>query len=414
MNADMIKAAAVVLALAGCSSSEAPHVVSILPTGADTTLSWTEPLLWVGQLPGGEEKAWLGEGMLLSGKGESPYLPYRTSDGDSIRVAYSRWGAWLSGRVVSLDLEQDSAAAWLESAATADLAGLRLVSVPESFPPSLQQGLKRLAAANPQVGLWLASVDQVRTLLPQFHPSSLWLPLSVLLVFDSLAGQPQIEELTVIGPEFHNDSLSSVNQWVPELRGLPSLRRLRVIRVAISDAKFLPANLEMLELWGSLLDSKVLASLTRLRTLSFTWSVWSGGSDLAALRKLRWFGVPANATQAEFASVIHAHPDLEVIRVEGDSVTDLSPLSGMRHLQALVIGDETPPNTLDVLRGLPSLRFVGISWPDSTGQAAQLRAALPGTVVVKLTPFCLGSGWILLLIPVVALFLLSGPRGRCA
>ncbi len=83
---------------------------------------------------------------------------------------------------------------------------------------------------------------------------------------------------------------------------------------------------------------------------------------------------------------------------------DLEPLRGLRHLQGLVLHDGY--ENLEVLKELRTLRYVGVSEDlidESPAQIAAIRQALPDAVVVRIAPFCLGSGWILLLIPVLAL-----------
>ena len=56
------------------------------------------------------------------------------------------------------------------------------------------------------------------------------------------------------------------------------------------------------------------------------------------------------------------------------------------------------------MQSLKSLRFLGISddsWPESPEKIAEIRAALPDAVVIRIEPACLGSGWLLLLLPLL-------------
>jgi hypothetical protein len=322
-------------------------------------------------------------------------------------VGFTEWSALISGQVVSLDLGEDSGLTWLDQASETDLAGLRFVSVPDSLPSTLRPALQRLAAANPHVGFMFKSAAEMEATLPHFQPRLLFLPDSTGSASGQLAQQRRIETLYLVASD--SSSLAA-------LRGLPKLRQLYLSDWDVQRPDQLPARLEALTVFGCEIDLNRLGDLPRLRVLRLTTSEWHGASDLAALKKLRWLGFPNNATQAEFAAIIMAHPDLEVIELIGvDSVTDLSPLRGTRHLRAVTL--DGAYQNLAVLGELASLEFVGLSksiWENSPDQVAAIRAALPASVVVKVTPLCLGSGWILLLVPAAILGVLASPRRRRA
>jgi len=118
--------------------------------------------------------------------------------------------------------------------------------------------------------------------------------------------------------------------------------------------------------------------------------------------------LPPGTTQEQFATFVGTHPKLTILEMMGnEKVTDLAPLRGMKRLQGLVLGG--PYEHFDVLQGLTSLRFLGISkktWDASPEQVAAVRKALPDALVVRVEPLCLGSGWILLLVPVLVFWLL--------
>lgn len=391
--------------LTSCTLGPVPSRVVRIDSGVvDTAEVASFPYWWSGQVEGGHPAAWLGPGGFLLG---SVPLPYLEGDGEHVRVGFDGWSSRLSGRVVSLDLSKDSAKAWLEHASETDLKGLRLVSLPDSLSLTLRPALERLAAANPQVGLSIETEGALDEILPLFRPRLLMVPELDSAAPRRLATQRRIETLFI--EEADSGSFDV-------LRGLPNLRQLYMGGRAFRLAAQLPASLEVLAVVDGDVDLERLGSLPRLRALSLTGTEWRGASDLAALRKLRWIGLPENATQAEFAAVVRAHPDLEVIELIGvDSVTDLSPLRGLRHLRAVTIDGQY--RDLGVLRDLTSLEFVGLSkkiWSDAPDQVAAIRAALPAAVIVKVTPLCLGSGWILLLVPVALLVFLAGRRGRRA
>jgi len=403
-----VAATLILLVLAACGRSLAPaRVVRIDPAEGDIPELVSFPsMVWSGTAPGGRLAAWLSPGAVLVR--DDVAFPYLASDGEHVRLEFTRWGARLAGRIVSLDLQQDSAATWLEHAQEADLAGLRWVSLNDSPEPVARAALARLAAANPHVGLALSGGEVSRT-LPLFRPLALSISDSAASISAQLARQPQIEILYLA----IKDSAS-----LDVLRRLPHLRQLMVDGSSVREADQAQASLEALIVFNATLDVSRLRDLPRLRTLSLSGSRWRNASELPALPRLRTFGFASNTTQAEFAAIIRAHPDLEAIELMGvDSVTDLSPLRGARQLKAVALGGRF--RNLDVLRDLTSLRFVGFSkemWDDSPEQVAAIRAALSAAdvVVVQVIPLCLGSGWILLLVPAAALTMLAARRTRRA
>lgn len=395
--------AAVLVASASCARSRVPaRVVELEMAAGDTTPLITLPYFWSGQGPGARQEAWLGPGSLLFGDDTPPFL---SLPGDSARLQleFTDWSVRHSGQVVTLDLGEDSAAIWLRQASTADLAGLRLLTMRDSIPAAMQPDLERLASANPRIALNVESDDNLEWMLERFNPLMLFADASA----SSLAGEPQIEQLMI----------SSIDSGIVEV--LPTLSNLRSLWLSGLDLEqplHLPRQLEEMTFSDNDVDLTMLDTLPELRTLRLTGSNWAGASDLRAMTHLRWLGLPMNATQLEFAAIIKAHPDLEVLEVlRVDSVTDLSPLRDARRLRAITLTGAF--TNLDVLREIPTLEFVGFSkemMEKSPDEVAAIRAALPGAAVVQVTEFCLGSGWILLLVPLVLFALMARPARRAA
>jgi hypothetical protein len=399
--------AAVLVMSASCARPRVPaRVVQLEMAAGDTTTLMTVPYFWSGQGPGARQEAWLGPGSLLFGSNNSAFL---SLPGDSARLQleFTDWSVRLSGQVVSLDLAKDSATIWLLQASTADLAGLRYLRVEDSLSATMQSALERLAAANPRIALNLESDDNLEWMLERFDPLSMWLDARD----GHLAGEPQLEYL------FLESIDSGVAEVLPTLLNLQSLWLSDLdLDLNVEQPLHLPRQLEELTVYFDDVDMRLLDTLPNLRTLRLTSSDWTGGSDLRAMTHLRWFGLPANATQAEFVAIIEAHPDLEVLELLGvDSVTDLSPLRGARRLRAVTLSGAF--TNLDVLREIPTLEFVGFSkemMEKSPDEVAAIRAALPGAAVVRVTEFCLGSGWILLLVPLVLFAVMAHPARRAA
>ncbi len=97
-----------------------------------------------------------------------------------------------------------------------------------------------------------------------------------------------------------------------------------------------------------------------------------------------------------------AHPGLEVIEIiENNKINDLQPLSKLKLLCGLTITDTVTDITS--VKTLTKLKY--LSLPDKflsdTFMKADLLKSLPNTRISANEGFCLGSGWLLLLIPLV-------------
>jgi hypothetical protein len=345
----------------------------------------------------------LRDGDVLIPTGEGPLIEYRSGDGARLNVATAEDRTLLSGKTVALLLKTgESGWEWLKNAATEDLSSLRLIVMPGEIDAGHLEILKRLSSMNPHVGLWVESDSVLRQLLPLFTPRFLSTGGGVIGADLSKELSRQKQLVTVICSADEPGSLDflsalpglrrlAISEWDPAVTGpIPQgLRELKSLVVAQSDIADLSAlsgvsrGLEELSLviCESLADLSGLESFANLRTLILNGS---GPPDLfnaAGLQNLRWLGLPSKITQDRFAAVLKAHPDLRILEVVGcENVKDLY--------------------------SMKSLRFVGIPvavYTDSPERAEALEKALPDAMVVAGRPLCLGSGWILALVPAAVL-----------
>ena len=106
--------------------------------------------------------------------------------------------------------------------------------------------------------------------------------------------------------------------------------------------------------------------------------------------------------QDQFASFVQAHPDLVILDTTGNkNIRRLAPVTSLKRLEGLILAG--PYEDMMAVQGVTSLRFLGIlneTWKAlSPEDIAMIRKALPDAMVVRVSPMCLGSGWILLLVP---------------
>lgn len=126
---------------------------------------------------------------------------------------------------------------------------------------------------------------------------------------------------------------------------------------------------------------------------------------LSKYKNLHWLGLPSNTSQKEFDSIATHLQNLQVIELKGSpAIKDLSSLKKLPTLRALVIRDTiTDKKTLLALTELRYLSVPKTNMKDST-YVHELEKALPGCILVPNSGACVGSGWLLLLIPLVFLF----------
>jgi hypothetical protein len=132
---------------------------------------------------------------------------------------------------------------------------------------------------------------------------------------------------------------------------------------------------------------------------------------LSTYKNIRWLGLPENTAQNQFDTISRQLSSLQVLEIKGnDSVKNLSALQKLPNLRGLVITDTvTDKQSLHTLKQLRYLSIPEKNKADST-YVQTLKKSLPGCIIVPNTGACMGSGWLLLLVPTVFLFSLVFPR----
>jgi hypothetical protein len=118
-------------------------------------------------------------------------------------------------------------------------------------------------------------------------------------------------------------------------------------------------------------------------------------------------------TREQFNSFIDTHPDLEVIELTGnDKIDNLQSLSKLSKLYGLTISDTI--TDVESIKNLKNLKYLSLpsDFLDNPVNKAEIQKALPGTSIVANEGFCLGSGWLLLIIPLVLIIRFFGNNER--
>jgi hypothetical protein len=454
---------AVALTLLSCASFGAAGLGQAWrPPRPVSITSESSEMKWIDLVPSGltcltgtseSSQSWLlvSDGDLVTGTSsasDSSFI-YRQSDGTSLDMRAEDGRLLLSRKTVSIaPADIDACWEWLDHASAKELRSLRFLTLPGKTDESRLQILRRLAAANPNLNLGVEPISSSMPDAALFKPRLVYVEgtATTAELGGLLAGQEQIETLYLNVSKAEN---------LDFLRMLPNLRRLVIIdchgplpaglrglkslvllnadlagmygytqtvsEFDVSALAAVPEGIEELSLVGYQIASMGgLERLTGLRTLILNRS--RGIEDLSALRglkKLAWVGLPLEITQEGFSTFIGEHPAIQFIELMGcGGITDLSPLRRLSGLKGLAVGpkgtgqDPEDSVSVDQVVQLKSLEFLGLPLEveGDLARFARIREALPHAIVVPAA--CLGSGWILLVVPLAALMGIAGSWAR--
>jgi len=356
------------------------------------------------------------------------WLPYYWSDGSPLSVIQDENGTLLNSKRVVIDLSQDEQGLdWLEKADPREIAGLRACGLEEpsgGVGPRLCEALEKIHRVKPDMAWAVKGKEALYRVLELFDPPWLMIERDMPLHFkdmELISKERNLEYLSC-GPFEISEGMSLkfpkslrslvLSKWHPEKTGpLPEdLKSLKALTILNSDMRDL-AGIESLE--G--LEELHLVSCSKLTDLSalkdrhslkaLTLTDCKSVSDLSAikdLKNLRWLGLPPATSQAQFDELMGAHPGLRVLElVRCKNIKDIKAVGSLKQLESLVV----LKGRVDAARlgDLKNLRFLALSEEsfEEAGPIEAIKKAHAGVLIVQAEPFCLGSGWILLLWPVL-------------
>jgi len=176
----------------------------------------------------------------------------------------------------------------------------------------------------------------------------------------------------------------------------------------LSDIMF-PASLRHLFIINcdTLSDIIAIAELSGLRRLGLTGCgrVEDPGG-LKDLGSLTWLSLPPNISQAEFREITGGMKKLQVAElIDCSGIENLAPLQSLSKLRILVLKLEKEQlSMIDSLNQLKMIILAKELFETDPQWITELRSALPGCKIVPGSGICLGSGWLLLLLPLTLLF----------
>jgi hypothetical protein len=351
-------------------------------------------------------------------------MPYQSKDGGSLSITKDESGMLLNGKRVGIDLSKNEAGLdWIIKADPKDVAALRVCALDGldgERASTIREVLGVISRIKPDMG-WMVKGKQVlRRVLERLDPH--WLMISNPLHFDDLeriSKEPNLKYLSFSAEKL--DKASSlrfpkglrtliIHNWDPEKTGpLPegadSLRSLTIRDASMKNLSAVASLKDLNELHliscPDLMDISALSLFPRLKALTLTdCKKLSDLSVIKDLKKLEWLGLPPGAFQDQFDEIMCNHTGLRVLElIECKNIQDITRINSLQKLESLVLLNGRVD--LAPLTGLKNLRLIALSkesYQEKSGVEAVQRAHA-GVMIVHAEPFCLGSGWILMVWP---------------
>jgi hypothetical protein len=354
------------------------------------------------------------------------FYRYDKSDGNFLEFYADDFLLYLNGKIIAIEISDDEIVMeWLKDIDSKDISDLRSLAFTDYNSEAHLPWLKKIAAVKPDIGLFIdEDISEFSDVLKLFNPSWIVAPGSVVDEKTRKAiGRKKNIELLYISADLWDmkdlsklsalENLILVNLYQPAnnkpLLANSGLKSLTIIRSGIMNVAFLGnlKNLTQLSLLecDSLNDISALKSFSGLEHLGLiSCSSLTDVEALGELTSLRSISFNPLITKNEFASFAENHDDIESIELIGCSyINDLGPFARHKKLSCLAYFDTDID--LNSVYDLKKLKY--LSLPDSIYndpvQLEKIREKLPNCVIVPSVALCLGSGWLLLIIPVIFL-----------
>ena len=127
---------------------------------------------------------------------------------------------------------------------------------------------------------------------------------------------------------------------------------------------------------------------------------------LNELEGLNHLSLPPGIGQQEFLELMERQPQLEVLElIDCEGIQDISPLQTLPELRILMLQLEYEQLAgLELLNQLELIVIESDMFEDNPQWIKELRSQLPKSKIIPGSGICLGSGWLMLLLPCIFIF----------
>jgi len=369
---------------------------------------------------------------------ENFFLSVRGDMEDTLSVQQLDSLLYINGNLTGISISKDSPPlSFFDQLSAEEISHIRTIQFEKPIWDSIRPYLKKIALLNSAVDIvYFTEIDSVALLnqdlhwLSQyFHPSALFLNVKTdSISFSSLAKFPSLETLFITLPIKGND-------YFPHL---PHLKEIILINEEDSTSigsDFFRENLDLKSLaiidyeggnidWTSINKLKKLQNLyiqsdsinlndiyknhPHLKTLYLGLYKEGISSDIFKKNKLKWLSLnPSDDLFLGQKLKVYqdSFPELEYLEFENkDSLLDYRNLKNFKKLKYLTVVGEVGLDS--TLHNLDQLRYLSINddFLKDSVNVVKLQKALPNTIITPNSGACLGSGWLLLILPLAGLW----------
>jgi hypothetical protein len=358
--------------------------------------------------------------------GEAPYV-YTKSSGNNIKFKASKEGEFVNRKISTINLPRGSDfTSWFKLVDTADLSELEFLRIDSLIPENVYPYLTSMAKTKTGTGIiYNGDISDISGLLKLFNPRYLIIEtirekdfgllkemtnlellaagLDDTINIGSLPAMPKLKQLIITSVDDKNvldDRLLLENRKLEKL----SIMESKTINFSILNPL---TNLKELVLtdFDTLLNPGLLSAHKSLEMLTIIANNSANCVLTEGLTGLRWITFSPKVTQEDFNSVINNQPELEVaVVVKNEKISSLEPLLKLNKLYGLCISDTlTDPGSVQSLKNLKYLSLPASVLKEKSDME-QWQKYLPSTRISANEGFCLGSGWLLLIIPLYMFF----------
>jgi hypothetical protein len=414
-----------VLLFTSCVPKPQPYAILEF-TGNEIILNYSKSLFVYSQKSDSVNPA-----ALLAGEGDLIYYGdelfiYRKSAGTKFQFNISKDGGYINGKITTLNLlKRNDATSWFKMMKTTDLSGLDFIKIDSLIPEIYYPYLATLAEMKPGIGIYYdGDISDISRLIKLFNPqylvgetfnahdSSLFSGLTNLELLVAGSGDsvitgplPAMPRLKRLFLTHVNDKVVLDDRFLSENKSLESVTLMESKKIDMSVLNPLN-NLKELVIsnFDTILNFHLLKNQKNLEVLSILSEKPKFIPSIEGLPRIRWMTFAPATSQAAFNSFLAAHPNLEVAEIlDNSSISSLSAFLKMRNHYGLIIADTL--TDLSSVKSMKNLKY--LSLPEYVLQdkpvKEDLQKLLPGARIVANEGLCLGSGWLLLIVPLVLL-----------
>ena len=361
------------------------------------------------------------------------YYRYRPEDGNHLAVSFDTLNsisAYINGDLYYIELSKTASLEAFENLTAPEIEQLSALYIDNSNPERLYKSLQIHESVLQGKGLILETdfkPEHYHDLLSIVHPE--------FLVMSDAGNLPSPEKsiclsnLELLWVDENLPALAKqarccsnlesliIADWDPmpgELLPLESLHKLRSLTLAECGLTSLsviepPSELNNLYLVScdTLSDINQLSNYQNLNRLSLSLCSQVNNTDvIKQIKDLEYLSFPPSVSHQEFQDLTSGCSQLEVIElIDCENIKDLSPLQSLPGLNTLVLQlDKEQLGNLDTFTDLKLVILTSDIFQDNPKYISDLRSSLPTTTIVPGSGLCLGSGWLLLLIPFLFIF----------